>query len=111
MGILAAHLQTPPPLASDVVPTIPTGLATLVQRMMAKQANERPTLADLRAAFANIRAGGTGLSLAAAAPEAAPASTTTDTADARRPAWVYVLLVLAVLASAAIAFAVVKAAS
>jgi serine/threonine-protein kinase len=119
MQILAHHLQTPPPLASDVVPTIPTGLATLVQRMMAKQPSERPTLAELRAAFADIRAGGSGLvrapiAAAAPAPQAAPAagsvSTSPTGAPARRPAWIYALLVLAVLASAAIAFLVVKAA-
>ncbi len=117
MDVLAHHLQTPPPLASDLVPTIPAGLATLVQRMMAKQANERPTLAELRAAFADIRAGGSGLppapsrgaaarlgDVSAAAPTSAPS------ASASRPAWVYALLVLAVLASAAIAFAVVNAA-
>jgi serine/threonine-protein kinase len=119
LEILANHLQTPPPLASDVVPTIPAGLAALVQRMMAKQADERPTLAELRAAFADIRAGGSGLleapsSAVVTAPAAAPpgaVSTASTSASARRPAWIYVLLVLAVLASAAIAFAVVTAAS
>ncbi len=120
MQILAHHLQTPPPLASDVVPTIPAGLATLVQRMMAKRPNERPTLAELRAAFADIRAGGTGLPAAPAPvpaavappqpPAAASMSTAAAPAGAGRPAWVYVVIVLAVLASAAIAFAVVTAA-
>jgi eukaryotic-like serine/threonine-protein kinase len=117
MAILANHLQTPPPLASDLVPTIPAGVATLVQRMMAKRADERPTLAQLRAAFADIRAGGSGLPHAptrAAGSEAvraeASVSTATASAGPRRPAWVYAVLVLAVLASAVIAFAVVKAA-
>jgi eukaryotic-like serine/threonine-protein kinase len=114
MEVLANHLQTPPPLASDFVPTIPAGLATLVQRMMAKHANERPTLAELRAAFADIRAGGSGLPHApssAAATPAAAAAPATASAGARRPAWIYALIVIAVLASAVIAFAVAKAAS
>jgi serine/threonine-protein kinase len=121
MQLLAHHLQTPPPLASDLVPTIPAGLATLVQRMMAKRPNERPTLPELRAAFANIRAGGSGLlqapnaGAAATAPASPPAgasvSTATASTSAGRPAWIYVVIVLAVLASAAIAFAVVRAAS
>jgi len=121
MEVLAHHLQTPPPLASDIVPTIPAGLATLVQRMMAKQPNERPTLAELRESFADIRAGGSGLlrapmgaaaAGAGVAPANAPASTPAASggSSASRPAWIYALLVIAVLASAAIAFAVVKAA-
>jgi serine/threonine-protein kinase len=115
LDVLAHHLQTPPPLASDVAPTIPTGLATLVRQMMAKQANERPTLSELRAAFADIRAGGSGLlraPMGGAAAEAVPARATASkaSAGAGRPAWVYALIVLAVIASATIAFAIVKAA-
>jgi serine/threonine-protein kinase len=114
--VLAHHLQTPPPRTSDIVPAIPAGLATLVQRMMAKQPAERPTLAELRAAFADIRAGGTGLPPAPApAPAPPPANASVSTAPASvgagRPAWIYAVIVLAVIASAAIAFAVVKAAS
>jgi serine/threonine-protein kinase len=113
MDVLGKHLQAPPPLASDLVPTIPIGLATLVQRMMAKQPEERPTLAQLRAAFADIRAGGSGhlpAPAAAPAPAPAPAPATAGPTTSSRPAWLYVALVLAVLASAAIAFVVVRAA-
>lgn len=111
MDVIRNHLQTPPPLASSIVPTVPAGLATLIQRMMAKHAHERPTLAELRAAFANIRAGGTGLPAPMPAPPMPASASAPDAANARpaRPAWIYLVLVVAVLASAAIAFAIVAA--
>jgi hypothetical protein len=57
MDMIAAHLGKPPPSPDKVAPQTPPELARLVVRMMAKAPEERPTLADLRAAFAKLREG------------------------------------------------------
>jgi eukaryotic-like serine/threonine-protein kinase len=106
--LLIHHLKTPPPLVGDSVPGTPPALSAMVVRMMAKAPEERPTLPELRAFFADLRSGRATHAPAPAGSAAAPV--THASAPAQRPAWIYVVMVLAVLASAGIAFAIVAAA-
>ncbi len=41
-NILAQHLHVPPPALQDLVPEVPTALSQLVERCLAKKADERP---------------------------------------------------------------------
>jgi eukaryotic-like serine/threonine-protein kinase len=100
--LLIHHLKTPPPLVADAIPQVPPALSTLVARMMAKTAEERPTLHELRAGFAALRASG------AQPAQPHPSQSQPQTG---RPAWVYLLIALGVLASAGISFAIVTAAT
>ncbi len=97
IDLLVHHLKTPAPAASDAVPGIPDSLSKLVQGMMAKYPEQRPTLEVMRKWFATMRPGG--------APSAEPPP---DPVPAARPAWVYVAIALAVLAAAAMSFVVVR---
>ena len=100
--LLIHHLKTAPPLASASVPDVPPVLDAAVVRMMGKIPEERPTLEELRATFADIRTGRTAPMTATGAAQAAPAA-------GQIAGWVYAVIVLGVLASAGIAFAVVHA--
>jgi len=59
VDLIMQHLRTPPPAPKQFVPGIPDELSDLVVRMMAKSAADRPTLADVRAVCANVRASST----------------------------------------------------
>ncbi len=108
--LLVHHLKTPPPLASDVVPSVPLPLAQMVARMMAKTAEERPTLPELRNFLADLREGRpTGLMAPiGATPPVAPPEVGAAR-PGKTPAWAFVLIALGVMAAAGIAFAVVQA--
>ena len=109
--LLIHHLKTPPPLVGDSVPGTPPALSAMVARLMAKTPEERPTLPELRTFFADLRAGRAAMPGHAAAAAPAPAAAAPAHAPAaKRPGWVYIVMVLAVLASGGIAFAIVAAA-
>jgi hypothetical protein len=91
--------------------------------MMAKYPEQRPTLAQLRAVFADVRAGrvtaihgpavasmtGHSTALTAQTPATPTPSTTSQPAVAGKPGWFYPLIIVGVLAAAAFAFAIVAA--
>jgi eukaryotic-like serine/threonine-protein kinase len=54
---LIAHLNQPPPSPAVLVPATPRQLCQLVMQMMAKEPAQRPTLAEMRTAFAQMRHG------------------------------------------------------
>ncbi|HTM19471.1 MAG TPA: serine/threonine-protein kinase [Kofleriaceae bacterium] len=58
MDVVARHLNDPPPRLSSVAPRVPAGLSRLIGRMLEKERTERPTLAEVRAGFAEARAAG-----------------------------------------------------
>jgi len=111
---LKHHLLTPPPSASDFVPNLPPPLSQLVQRMMAKEPEQRPTLDEMRAMFAQFREGRLTI-MPGTAPVRMPPSPTAGpplaAAPPARPALHFVLLALGVVAAGAIAFAIVHAMS
>ena len=45
--LLGMHMFTPPPLLREVAPEVPEDLAALVQRLLVKQREERPSMADV----------------------------------------------------------------
>jgi len=45
--LLGMHMFTPPPLLKEVAPEVPEDLAALVQRLLVKQREERPSMADV----------------------------------------------------------------
>jgi hypothetical protein len=64
--------------------------------MMAKPPEARPTLPVMRQWFASLRPGG--------APQAEP-----EAPQAQRPAWIYAVIALAVIAAMVMSFVVVRA--
>jgi serine/threonine-protein kinase len=88
MDLIIQQIKRPPPAADKLAPSTPPKLSKLVLRMMAKEPAERPTLADMRALFGELRGSGA------------------VTAKPRRSKVPLVLAVFAVLAAAG-AFAVV----
>ena len=126
MQQLLQHLRSPAPAASDTIKDLSPPLSQLVQRMMAKEPEERPTLADSRALFHAMREGrpaplslqtgpmpaapGTAPVMAQAAPQTGPVPAQTQQhAAAKRPMTHFVLLALGVVAAGGIAFAIVHA--
>jgi serine/threonine-protein kinase len=65
MDMISAHLNNPPPSPAARNAAVPAELDALVQRMMAKEAKDRPGLPEVRAVVAR----------AASAPAARPATT------------------------------------
>jgi serine/threonine protein kinase len=55
--LIVEQLKTPPPSPRKLAPATPDVLARLVVRMMAKTPDERPSIAEIRAAFAQLRQG------------------------------------------------------
>ncbi|HEY4238939.1 MAG TPA: serine/threonine-protein kinase [Kofleriaceae bacterium] len=56
MELMRAHVHQPVPDARAVMPSLPQPLAQLLKRMLAKDPAARPTVADVRDAFATSRA-------------------------------------------------------
>lgn len=56
MDLIIKQLNQPPPSPSKLAPKTPPELSRMVVQMMAKDAAERPTLADVRALLAKLRA-------------------------------------------------------
>ena len=54
MDIVLMHMTAPPPRASEIWPEIPAPLDELIARMLEKDAAARPTLAEIRATFADL---------------------------------------------------------
>jgi len=121
--LLIHHLKTPPPNVMDTAPATPAPLAQMIQRMMAKEPDQRPSLPELRNFLVELRAGRATGSMApmASSPGMTAQSSQVGVAAgnsvvgapapaaAGRPAWLIPVLVLAVLASAGIAFGIVYA--
>ncbi|MBL0220905.1 MAG: serine/threonine protein kinase [Myxococcales bacterium] len=55
MDLIAKHLSEEPPTLTSVAPEAPDELAALVARMLAKQASERPSLAEVREVVVPLR--------------------------------------------------------
>ncbi|HUQ03784.1 MAG TPA: serine/threonine-protein kinase [Kofleriaceae bacterium] len=53
--LIVEQLKTPPPSPKKLAPRTPDVLARLVVRMMAKTPDERPSVAEVRAVFAEMR--------------------------------------------------------
>jgi len=68
MDMILAHLQTAPPDPSKLAPATPARLSRLVVQMMAKNADERPTLVEVRKLFADLRNAVSNPAIAAPAP-------------------------------------------
>jgi serine/threonine-protein kinase len=111
---LKQHLLSPPPSPGDHVPNLPPPVSQLVQRMMAKEPEQRPTLDEMRALFAALREGRLTL-MPGTAPVRMPAHPGLHTqqvaAAMKRPTTHFVLLALGVVAAGAVAFAIVHAIS
>jgi serine/threonine protein kinase len=103
---LKHHLLTPAPAASNHAPNIPPPVSQMVQRMMAKEPDQRPTLQEMRGLFAALREGRLTMMPGTAAVRMPP-----GTAPGARPPLHFVLLALGVVAAGAIAFAIVHAIS
>ena len=71
MDLIVMHLNAPPPPPQKLVPDTPPELSRLVVRMMAKQPEQRPSLAEIRKAFAELRGQQSDVA-AASASQAAP---------------------------------------
>lgn len=54
MQLVAAHLETPPPSLRQRLPHVPTRLARLVRRMLAKEPLRRPSIEELIATLADL---------------------------------------------------------
>jgi serine/threonine protein kinase len=54
MDIVLMHMTAQPPRASELWPEIPPPLDELIARMLLKDANLRPTLAEIRRAFSEL---------------------------------------------------------
>jgi serine/threonine-protein kinase len=54
MDIILMHMTTPPVRASAIWPEIPPPLDELIARMLEKEPSARPTLAEVRAVFAEL---------------------------------------------------------
>ncbi len=100
MQQLVHHLRTLPPSPSQFAPNIPPALADLVMRMMAKEPAHRPSIAEMRSLFADLRAGRHASATVPPPLEVRPPG---------RPMMHFVLLGVGVIVAGAIAFAVVKA--
>ncbi len=68
IDLIAQHLSAPVPAANKLARETPSELSRLVVRMMAKSPDERPSLAEVRKTFAELR----GAHAAAEAARAAP---------------------------------------
>jgi serine/threonine protein kinase len=55
MDLIVLHLNAPPPAPHKLAKDVPIELSKLVQRMMAKDPAERPTLAEVRGLFRELR--------------------------------------------------------
>ena len=56
--LIGMHLFKPPPLLRELTPSVPAGLAELVQGLLAKNRDARPTMEELRGEFESmVRAG------------------------------------------------------
>jgi hypothetical protein len=55
MDLIVMHLKAPPPSPSKLARETPPELSKLVVRMMAKEPDERPALAEVRKVFAQLR--------------------------------------------------------
>jgi len=55
MEMVAKHLMEPPPTVASVWPNVPPALDEIVTRMLAKDANERPSLAQLCAVLDEVK--------------------------------------------------------
>jgi serine/threonine-protein kinase len=97
---LVQHLRSQTPSPSEHVPNLPPPLSELVMRMMAKEPENRPAVAEMRSLFAAMGEGRLPIVPATAVRR-----------PARRPAMHFILLAAGVLAVGAIAFAVVSALS
>ena len=54
--LIVEHLKTPPPSPKKLAPKTPDVLARLVVRMMAKTSDARPSVAEIRGVFTQLRA-------------------------------------------------------
>ena len=54
MNLVAAHVETPPPSLRQRLPHVPTRLARLVRRMLAKEPLRRPSTPELIAALTDL---------------------------------------------------------
>lgn len=112
IDLLVHHLKTPPPSPSAAIPTIPEGLSAMVVRMMAKNPDERPSLADLRRGFAALRRGEAPPAMSVAGAPAVAAAATVPAPQVRSLRAIHVLLIaIGVLAAATIAFVLVRSAT
>ncbi len=59
MDVVGMHVSTPPPRASTFVADLPPLLDNLIVQAMAKDPQVRPTIAEIRAVFAELVASGT----------------------------------------------------
>src|SRR5262249_51117158 len=75
MDLIVKHLNQPPPAPHKLAPDTPPELSKLIVRMMAKQPEHGPTLAEIRKAFAELRMKYSEPSLEVAAPAARPRAT------------------------------------
>ena len=57
--LIGMHLFKPPPLLRELAPSVPSRLAELVQGLLAKERDERPKMAELRAEFEAMARGNT----------------------------------------------------
>ena len=57
--LIGMHLFKPPPLLRELAPKVPPRLAELVQGLLAKERDERPKMAELRAEFEAMARGNT----------------------------------------------------
>jgi serine/threonine protein kinase len=57
MDLIVLHLNAPPPAPHKLAREMPIELSRLVQRMMAKDPAERPSLAEVRQLFKQLRGG------------------------------------------------------
>ncbi len=110
MDVVAMHLHSDPPRASTLVPTVAPQLDEVLLAMLAKEPDQRPTLAQLRAVLAEVRAlpevaaRPATLADAPSAPVASPVTMTVPPGG-RAGVWIAAVLGVATLAGGLVLYA------
>jgi serine/threonine-protein kinase len=107
LAALAAHLTESPPAPKTIWPEIPPALDLLMFALLAKDANYRPTLSQVRAVIAGVRSAAESATLPRAAPSSQDRVPRAATAPVRREAtdtrvWTAALVALALVIGIAI---------
>jgi hypothetical protein len=84
MDVVSMHLHDDPPRASAATSGVPVALDEVLLAMLAKEPDQRPTLAQLREVLTSLRSGGGDVALAPAPRAKSNELAATETPPARR---------------------------
>ena len=84
MDLIIEHLKTPPPSPRKLAPGVPEALSRLIVRMMGKDPEARPSVAEVRSVFGELRGRAPTKKQTASPPASRPASPSTPPQSPRR---------------------------